>query len=117
MGKQEIFKEVLEGKSSYAIVKYNDIEELLWITCHNEFDNGEDWYLEAPNYLREFHGYDLSKLEDLKFLADYGMMIYEEKVYEIEAPQTSPFLPDHFEIELVDEQYALRYLVDKNTMK
>jgi len=116
MNKQQRLQDILKGKSSYAVVKYNGVEELLWITCHKGFNDGKDWYLEAPNQLREFHGYDLNNMEDLEFIDSYGMMIYDNKVWEIDSPQVSPFLPNDFEIELVDEQYALVYLIsrDKN---
>jgi len=113
MTKQERFEMILNGKSSYAIVKYDNKEELIWVTCYKKLDKGKNWYLEAPNCLIKFDGYDLNNPEDLKFIDSYGMMIYEDKIYEIESPQTSPFLPDDFEIELVDEQYALEYLLRK----
>lgn len=68
-------------------VKYNDTEELIWVSCHKKFNKGEDWYLEAPNCLIRFDGYNLNDKEHLEFIEERCMMIYEDKVYEIDSPQ------------------------------
>lgn len=113
MKKQEIFKKVLNGNSSYAIVKYDDVEELIWVSCYKNFDEDGDWYLEAPTHLVRFDNFDLKDGNCLKFIEEMGLIIYKGEVYEIFSPQTSPFLPDDFEIELVDELCMLKNLISK----
>jgi hypothetical protein len=97
---------------AYTLVKYNDIEELLYFVDHSmTIDNGEPWFLEAPCYL-----VDYGFIEDYesRLAHDMGLIKYCGKFYEIESPQIAPFLPDEIEINLISCEEALGYMVDKN---
>lgn len=88
----------------YGLVRHSDIEEIIYFRKFR-FD-GDTFILEFPNYLRAYENiteehlkpyYDEEENEWHESTFKY-MTIIDTTAYEIDSPQTSPFLPDEIEI-------------------
>jgi len=111
LNKDARYKFLNDNGGGFYMVKYGGNEEPLYFSCHGDKDS--KWWLEAPCDLRKFDGYDLNNKEDLIFIKEYGMLIYNEEVWEIDLPQAYPFLPKHVEMEKITESECLEWLVAK----
>lgn len=92
----------------YAVVKFNGKTELLYFSKHTY--KGEPWLLEAPNFLHKIN----VEGKNTKDYEEHGYIIRNNYAYEIDTPQTSPFLPEELEIlEVIgeSENKALDYLL------
>lgn len=105
--------------SVFFLVRYNDCEEPIY------FEKYEDVYFERPCALtgfrmpiEELEGYVkyLYLPEDFEKACAYeSTMQLEDMHYEIHNPQTSPFLPEEFEIlEVLSETECLYWLLEHN---
>ena len=106
---------ILDGKSSYAIVKYENKVEYVYIHCFKKWlEDGSDWYLEYPCRLWEYTGFDAQNKEHVEFAKVSEYTIIDNVAYEIITYQTGPWLPKEFSIELVTEEEMIRILIDNN---
>lgn len=111
LSKNDFFQHNIEGRGSYALVTYNNKTEPIWISKFEDFNNNGDWFLESPCDLHEYP-YDLSNIETLNFVKEQGYFIKNGKVYEIDSPQTGPFLPETLEdITLISEKNCLEWML------
>lgn len=126
----EQYKSEKNKNKNYAIIKYNKddkiIEDVVYFSHYN-FDG--DWYLEAPCVIHKIdftesiddfcHKYvsETIELEDGCNPEDYiekyiKPLIRNKTYYEIDCPQTGPFLPKEVEkITLITESEALDYIL------
>ena len=128
---QEYLKENFNTETPYAIVTYVENEkehsDLVYFVCYN------DWYLEAPCCLismpfkedvESFCNHyvnDVIELEDnsekskREYIEKYiRPMIRNNTYYEIDCPQTGPFLPKQVKsIKLISETEALDFILKK----
>lgn len=123
--KQEYFEELIKGTGAYFNVKYPDGEnEFIWVKkFENWNEDGSHWYLESPNQLMKYPNITSQDLEpyydeeddetyESPFVHCY---LKDETAYEIESWQTSPYLPEQFEIEFVTdiENEAVEYMLNQ----
>lgn len=126
--KEERFKylkENINGIGSYALVTYNNHTEPIWIHKYENWDKDGDWFLEAPCDLRRLKFEDESEQamkeyvqelykkehieEGIKYIRS---MIRDGWLYEIDSPQTSPFLPDILDdLTLISEEHCLEWML------
>lgn len=103
---------ILNGKSSYAVVKYDNKVEYIYIHCFREFsEDGSDYYLEYPCQLYQYGEMNLDNKEDLEFAEEYGYTIIDGIAYEIVNWQSGPWLPKKFSIDLVTEEEMIKILI------
>lgn len=107
----------IKGMGSYALVTYANHTEAIWITRYEKWDVDGDWFLEAPCELHKYkYNYDLTKQEDLDFIKEYGMIIKDNNVYEIDSPQVAPFLPGKLDdLTLISEELCLNWILKQNS--
>jgi len=116
---------------SYALVTYNNHTEVIWIAKHsNHREDGRNWYLEAPcNILkydfRNSNDQDIRKYVEEIYEEDYieegvkyvKSMIRDGWLYEIDSPQTAPFLPEVLDdLTLISEEYCLEWMLSNGHM-
>jgi hypothetical protein len=104
---------ITNGRGSYFIVMYNNHTELLWFTKYEKFcEDGSDWFLEAPNYIRRVK---VETKKDKSSYKRYGYVIKNDGyAYEIDTPQVAPFLPEEIEIEYLSykEKDAVDWMLE-----
>ncbi|WGT37727.1 hypothetical protein QH639_18075 [Lysinibacillus sp. 1 U-2021] len=125
--KEEYFASTIKKHGAYFNVTYhNGDTEFIWVTLYERFnEDGSNWYLEAPNDLRKYK-YSDDSLElyydeedeewyDSPYL---HMHIEGEFAYEVDSPQTAPFLPESFEIEFItdDCKEAAKYMLENRIL-
>lgn len=98
-----------ENRGTYAIVKYDNKEEALWFANYSRAV-GKLWFLESPNFLID---YGSVANFDSDFIYDMGLIEHNSKLYEIDSPQVSPFLPEEIEIKKITEIECLKWLLSK----
>ena len=108
MSKNDKFKILLNGKSSYAIIKYEGKIEYVYIHCFKDFNDDGDWYLEYPCQLYNYGAYN--ELEDKSFVEE-NQLIIDDYIYEIINWQCSPWIPNFFEAELISEIEMAKILI------
>lgn len=119
--KNDYFNEQIKGDGAYFNVKYAEgYTDFIWMKKFERWnDDGSNWYLEAPNHLVR---YDLTGVslepyydeeEDETYIPFEHCLIIGNFAYEIDSPQTAPFLPEVFEIEFVTdiENEAVNYMI------
>lgn len=112
---------------SYALVTYDNHTETIWISKYTVGESGY-WFLEAPCELCRYEFKDDSD----KAIIEYVKELYEKDaieegikytksmlrdgyLYDIDAPQTAPFLPDKLDdLTLISEQYCLEWMLNQN---
>jgi hypothetical protein len=119
--KERYFNEQIKEDGAYFNVKYQSGEkEFIWVKkFENWTSDGSNWYLESPNQLMKYDikGISLEPYYDEEEKETYTPFehcyIEENTAYEINSWQTSPFLPEEFEIEFVtdDESEAIKYMI------
>lgn len=135
--KNRIFKENITDIGSYAIVKYNNQEECIWISRFPDFDKDGDYFLEAPTTLEVYdfnRYYNMNTFGGIQKAIESYFELFEKnagfsvkdcpyvqrdiisilnmgKYYDIDSPQTGPFLPDEFEIDFISEAKAIEYIL------
>jgi hypothetical protein len=122
--KEAYFNEQIKDSGAYFNVKYPYGEkEFIWVKkFENWTSNGSNWFLESPNQLMKYDikGISLEPYYDEKenetFIPFDQCYIHGNIAYEIISWQTSPFLPEEFEIEFVtdDEIEAIKYMIKLN---
>lgn len=120
---------------SFALVTYEGKTHSIYFSRYNMEDG--PYFLEAPNQLfgieipdnvdvndwvEEYinNVYEMDYLEELKanneyedFKDEIKTFIVDGKFYEIDSPQTGPFLPDVLDdLTLISEEYCLWYLLN-----
>ncbi len=112
--KELFFQQNIKEIGSYALVTYDNKTEVIWISKFDNFNYGGDWFLESPCNLHEYQ-YDLNNINDLNVVKEQGYLIKNDKVYEIDSPQTGPFLPDILDdIVLISEDECLEWILKLN---
>lgn len=119
--KDNYFQEQIKEDGAYFKVKYlNGEEEFIWVKKFNNWrDDGSSWYLESPNHLIKYDitGVSLEPYydeEDEETYIPYEHCYIEgNTAYEIDSLQTSPFLPEKFQIEFVaiDGTEVIKYII------
>ena len=110
---REDIGKILEGKSTYAVVKYDNKTEYIYIHCFKEFkEDGSDWYLEYPCQLY-YHG-DYDEQEDKSFVEENCYNVLNGKIYEVVNWQCSPWLPEYFDMREVSELEMIKLLITNN---
>ena len=120
--KKQYWAPLIGKEGAYFKVKYDNVEEFIYIHKFGNWDEDGDWFLEYPNQLME---YDFTGLHSEPTYYDEEddewydnpfahMHIEGNKAYEIVSFQTSPFLPESFEIEFVtdSELDAIKYMLE-----
>ena len=114
--KQKFLELNIKGIGSYALVIYDNQTEAIWIANMGKSFTKEDsiWFLEAPCDIIEYN-FDLNDKEDLEHVKEYGYIIKNGIVYEIDSPQTGPFLPDMLDdLTLISEEYCLDWMLNNS---
>jgi hypothetical protein len=126
--KERYFNDEINTGGAYFNIKYPSGEkEFIWVRKFNNFtSDGSTWYLEFPNQLmkHDITGISLVPYYDEEDNETYipfdHCYINETIAYEINSWQTSPFLPEEFEIEFVtdDEIEAIKHMIklEKSTI-
>jgi hypothetical protein len=119
--KEKYFDEQIKECGAYFNVKYPSGEkEFIWVKkFENWMNDGSNWYLESPNQLMKYDIKDISlesyyDEEEKETLIPFEHCYIDgDTAYEIISWQTSPFLPEEFEIEFFtdDEDDAVRYMI------
>ena len=131
---EQFFENNCKRKSSYALVTYEGKTTTIYINCYKNLSANiktgklEDYYLEAPNCLSSyrFKGdadafvseyvneiYDIEKVERDEAIKYIKSMIRGNILYEIDSPQTGPFLPEKIDdIKLITEQECLDWIIE-----
>lgn len=109
---QKYLKENLRNHGGYAVVKHENTKELIYFARHTDLSyEGQVWFLESPTYLRQYK----AENPDIKQqFIDSGYLVRNQYAYDIDCPQTPPFLPNDIEIlEIIgrSEGKALDYLL------
>lgn len=112
--KQKFLTENIKDIGSYALITYEDgFIEPIWITKYANWSEEGDWFLESPCELHKY-GYDINNPKDLKFIKKNNYLIRDGNVYEIDSPQTPPFLPEILEdLTLISEEECLDWILTK----
>lgn len=109
--KEQFFNEHIKKDGAYFNVKYpNGGTEFIWVKkFENWKEDGSNWFLEYLNQLMK-HNVTEEGLKPYYFEQCY---IEGNFAYEINSWQTSPFLPEEFEIEFVTdiETKAVQYMI------
>lgn len=114
---------------SYALVTYDNKTEAIWVTRYDNFNDGDDWFLESPC---ELHTYETSQNE-LKDMSDEQIknlciLLYGERYsssnlnditgavkgtrYSIDNFQVAPYLPHELDdLTLISEDYCINWLI------
>jgi hypothetical protein len=119
--KKNYFNEQIKKGGAYFNVKYTSGEkEFIWVKKFVNWNlDGTDWYLESPNKLIK-HETDEESLkpyfdeeENEIYVPFEHCYVNENVAYEIDSMQTSPFLPEEFEIEFITdiENEAIKYMI------
>jgi len=114
--KQKLLELNIKGIGSYALVTYNDHTEAIWIANMGKSFTKENkiWFLEAPCEIIEYN-FNLNDKEDLEHVKEYVYIIKDGIVYEIDSPQTAPFLPDVLDdLTLISEEYCLDWMLENS---
>lgn len=120
--KEHYFTEQIKKDGAYFNVKYPSGEtEFIWVKQFKNWnEDGSSWHLEAPNCLMKYDNISLEPYydeeEDETYESPFIHCYIEGNVaYEIDSPQTSPFLPEEFEIEFVtdEEIEAVKYMIER----
>jgi len=117
--KQKFLELNIKGVGSYALVTYNNQTEVIWIAnIGKSFTKDNNiWFLEAPCEIIKYN-FDLNDKEDLKHVKEYGYIIKNGTVYEIDSSQTAPFLPDVLDdLTLISKEYCLDWMLRNNKIK
>ena len=119
--KEDFYKYLNEhdkGHGVYAIVEYNNIKKAIYFSNLSSVVDNNLWYLESPCCLitrgelkDEETREDAESLiedeynEDVNDYIDNYItpMMRNSILYEIENPQTSPFLPNEIEVDIISE--------------
>lgn len=120
--KEKYFNEHIKEDGAHFKVKYlSGEEEFIWVKRFEEWkQDGSNWYLESSNQLmkHDITGVNLEPYhcaeDDEIYIPFDHCYVREEIAYEIVSWQTSPFLPDEFEIEFItsDETEAIKYMIE-----
>lgn len=111
---------------SYALVSYDNKTEAIWITRYENFNDGDDWFLESPCELHKHEtrqnelsdeqiknlcivlygeDYSSSDLNDITVMANGNS-------YSIDNPQVAPYLPYELDdLTLISEDYCINWLI------
>lgn len=109
-------KRITSLSSVYFLIKYDDKEYPVY------FFPFEDVYFESPC---ELHQYEMTKEELIEYVKyqyieeafeeslEYEKTLYRDGIlYDIDCPQTGPFLPDKFSIKMISEVECLNWLLE-----
>lgn len=129
--KERFFKENIKGTSAYAIIAHDSGKtETIRITRYEKWNtDGSDWFLESPNILRKYDyraintvdgikkaikdiydGYDYNDEGRKRALDEIMALVTEGVFFDIDSPQTPPFLPEQFSIKLISEEECIEWL-------
>lgn len=119
--KERYFNEQIKKDGAHFSVKYPTGEkEFIWVKKFTNWNSdGSNWYLESPNCLVRYNieGESLEPYYDEEEGETYTPFehcyIDGNYAYEIDSMQTSPFLPNEFEIEFITdtEIEAIQYMI------
>lgn len=120
---------------SYALVTYNNETEAIWITRYENFNDGDDWFLESPCELHK-HEPCQNELKDMsdEQIKNLCTLFYEERYsssnlnnvtgmvkgtrYSIDNPQVAPYLPYELDdLTLISEDYCINWLIKQEDIK
>ena len=129
--KEKFFKDNITGAGSYAIIAHDSGKtESVWITRYQNWnEDGSDWFLESPNILRKYDyraintvagikkaikdiydGYDYNDDGRKRALDEIMALVTDGIFFDIDSPQTPPFLPEKFSIKLISEEECIEWL-------
>lgn len=125
--RKKFLEENVQGMGSYALVTFNNHTESIWITKYADWDEDGNWFLEAPNDLHRYEFKDDSESNIRNYVKeqyeeehiDEGIkytksMIRDGWLYEINSPQTGPFLPDVLDdLTLISEVECLEWILNE----
>jgi hypothetical protein len=95
--KQERYDFLNEFGGGYYRVEYGFRCEILFFNQYSYDD--KFWWLESPIDVREYSkNFDFGDGEVIQFIKDYGLIIADGSIYDIDLPQVSPFLPEEVEL-------------------
>lgn len=125
--KERYFDEQIKGDGAYFNVKYPSGDmEFIWVKkFRNWRADGSNWHLESPNQLMKHDITNVSlepyfdEEENETYIPFEHCYIEGNTAYEINSWQTSPFLPEEFEVQFVtdNETDAIKFMIVLETNK
>lgn len=111
--REDFMGQHIKSDGGYFVTVHEGETALLWFKQFKNWrDDGSDWYLEAPCYLRRIK---IDHHDDEVYYPSIGYVLKDDGyAYEVDAPQVAPFLPEAVEMEYIGEsqEVAVDWLLE-----